>query len=1438
MGLQYNSVTGELEEVADDEIDPSNYGYEYDSQPRLTDEEVEAELDRFREEYKDEIPNMEGFEKEIGLANAKTVTDLVKKYGKKVLDVFKDKNGNVDFGKLLTLAGGAYAASRPSGTTPTGYQGKIPKLTATSNMLTAPPVGRRPGSGGINYGGGVTYRDDKGNVVSSNEKTLEELRQAAINNPFNRGSTYEGGSGLGQTDLVTLLNALNPPTTPTTPIVGGGPVVGGGTVVGGGSTSPTGTKPAVDPTARYISINEFLRTNPSPEALAAAQKQYGVSNEELAAARKYGQERYNSINQFLGTNPSPEALAAAQKQYGVSNEELAAAKQYSQERYASIGKFLATNPSPEALAAAQKQYGVSDAELAAVRSGSKSGTATTQTGAPSASSDKSTSVPGQYGAIARPGYQQTPYTGAREGTKLPDGRILTAQGIYDPKTGDVLTPDGYRVNGSGGAVTANKDILSKEDAELMKGMTFSMDPNKDATPEEVKNYIQWQMTQPNPLGQGTLGDLYAKQGITDPYNSPIVQQQAQEQLKRQDRRDAMYAATQKGLDPTLAHSPQGYGMWEDPNWLAKQDAVNTATAQRNQQQTAAAPNVTVGGGIAGPAPAPQPVAPPPDVNDWAQTEQGQAAGGINSVYDSINTFLAGNPSQEALQTAMQDFGVNEATLEAAKSYAAAPEAPAPAAPAAAAPAAAPYAPTPEEIASWGYAKGGLARDGFVVPADVVSHFGNGSSEAGLKLLAQKIGATPIKGAGDGMSDSIKTKIDGVQEARVANDEAYVSPEMVAKLGNGSPEKGARKLYAMMDQIRKARTGTTKQGKQIDPNKYMPGGSVQRYQTGGTTTTPAKTTPTGATGYESSLSNWAGDYVTNMLGQGAALANKPYEAYTGPLTAGSSQLQNQAFNMAGNLQTPGSIGQAAGTAGGIANLAANMRYTPQTTDFLGGANMSGLGMSPSYGMGMPQQQPSPMGTYNNPIPMPRPGVATPYDQGPTTFSTRPMRVKQDPQQNNELEYIHGPGMMLDGRGTAPQDDGGMAHVQWEGPGNPRWEAEQRQMQNPGLLRTLPYEGDSGITRDPGYVPKDPNYGRGVDAEGREFFRLPDTSIDYGPDPLQKQRPTPSDGGMFQTRPMREYGGSQYNPATGAESRDLVRLQPGDPRLQGGMSTLPSNKLPPGFQQAPPTGGETPPPFGGSSEPFMQNGAMTGGVMSPPSQDAGLPGLMRGQQGMQAQQPQASQQVGNIAQQYMNPYLESALRPQMAEMQRAADIARMSDAARLTQAGAFGGSRQAIMESEGRRNLLGKQSDALAQGYSTAYDKAMAQFNADQARRAQEAQFGATFGLQGLQTGIQGAQTQGQLGAQQSQSDINNLRATLEAGGVQRGIESEGIAADKAQFEEARLNPYKMLQFQQSLLSGMPLNSQSYNMPAQSNLQQFAGGAQTLTQLLKSLGYKFD
>jgi hypothetical protein len=83
------------------------------------------------------------------------------------------------------------------------------------------------------------------------------------------------------------------------------------------------------------------------------------------------------------------------------------------------------------------------------------------------------------------------------------------------------------------------------------------------------------------------------------------------------------------------------------------------------------------------------------------------------------------------------------------------------------------------------------------------------------------GGRMLKGPGDGMSDSIPASISGRRPARLADGEFVVPADIVSGLGNGSTDAGAKQLYAMMDRVRKARTGTMKQGRQIKPQKQMP-----------------------------------------------------------------------------------------------------------------------------------------------------------------------------------------------------------------------------------------------------------------------------------------------------------------------------------------------------------------------------------------------------------------------------------------------------------------------------------------------------------------------------------------------------------------------------------------------------------------------------------------
>lgn len=126
-----------------------------------------------------------------------------------------------------------------------------------------------------------------------------------------------------------------------------------------------------------------------------------------------------------------------------------------------------------------------------------------------------------------------------------------------------------------------------------------------------------------------------------------------------------------------------------------------------------------------------------------------------------------------------------------------------------------------------YKSGGSAPEledgGFVLRASTVNGVGNGSSEAGLKYLQQKLGAVPIKGQGDGTSDDIPTTIAGKRKALVSNEEAYVPRNIVERIGDGDVNRGAKELDQFMKRVDKAKTGKPKPPKQINPDKYLPKG---------------------------------------------------------------------------------------------------------------------------------------------------------------------------------------------------------------------------------------------------------------------------------------------------------------------------------------------------------------------------------------------------------------------------------------------------------------------------------------------------------------------------------------------------------------------------------------------------------------------------------------
>jgi len=165
----------------------------------------------------------------------------------------------------------------------------------------------------------------------------------------------------------------------------------------------------------------------------------------------------------------------------------------------------------------------------------------------------------------------------------------------------------------------------------------------------------------------------------------------------------------------------------------------------------------------------------------------------------------------------------------------------------------------------------------------------------------------LQGPTDGMADDVPSSIDGIQPAKLSHGEFVIPADVVSHLGNGNSDAGANKLYQMMDKIRMARTGTKKQGKEINPDKFTLGGKT--YNTGGQVAFSSGGVPgfAGATGSAvdlttsplgyssvSELSPYVGDYVTGMLGKAQALADAPMTVYKGELAAGPSNLQTQQY----------------------------------------------------------------------------------------------------------------------------------------------------------------------------------------------------------------------------------------------------------------------------------------------------------------------------------------------------------------------------------------------------------------------------------------------------------------------------------------------------------------------------------------------------------------
>jgi hypothetical protein len=225
---------------------------------------------------------------------------------------------------------------------------------------------------------------------------------------------------------------------------------------------------------------------------------------------------------------------------------------------------------------------------------------------------------------------------------------------------------------------------------------------------------------------------------------------------------------------------------------------------------------------------------------------------------------------------------------------------------------------------------------------------------------------------------------------------------------------------------------------------------------------------------------------------------------------------------------------------------------------------------------------------------------------------------------------------------------------------------------------------------------------------------------------------------------------------------------------------------------------------------------GGLTAPTSMGGYTPQSFTGagyaaptsQQAVDGQMGAYTPASGNTVQQYMTPYLQGALQPQYDAANRQSQIQQQAMQSQYGKAGAFGGGRQAVAGAELDRGLLDRMAGITGTGYQNAFEQAQSQFNTEQDRARQAQDVTNRYGFDVL-------------GAQQT------------GGGLQRAIEAEGIAADRAQFQQERDFDKSNVLFTQSLLNDMPLETQTYSYSQPSGIQNLGAAFSDSLSILDQL-----
>lgn len=746
--------------------------------------------------------------------------------------------------------------------------------------------------------------------------------------------------------------------------------------------------------------------------------------------------------------------------------------------------------------------------------------------------------------------------------------------------------------------------------------------------------------------------------------------------------------------------------------------------------------------------------------------------------------------------------------------------------------------------------------------------------------------TYLQGHTDGMADKIPGTIDGIQPARLAHGEFVVPADVVSHLGNGNSDAGAQQLYKMMDKVRMARTGRKEQGKRINPSKFMPGGiaGIKGYAQGGILRFAGEagsTVPAGVIGQEQGLSDWAGDYVTNMLGQSQALvedrlAHPEKYTYTGQLSAGDSALQQQAYANAAKLAVPTSIAQAANTEGELANRMANLAYNPTTVQsaYTAPGNLgytanqaaaqtgiaATLGKAPT--MTAAQMEAANAGEaklaqaqgYNAEraaaaqFAKPEDIAAQQVSSGPalTAFqmeaaksgyapalanyqTSAPSQVTtQDFTKAGTAEQYMSPYMQQvvenQQREAQRQADiaattrhagatqagafGGSRQAIMDAEAARNLATQKGDIQAQGLQNAYSQaQQQFNAQQQANLAAQQANQGAGITVGGQNLNALLST----------QQLGTQTGLQVALANLTNEQQASVQNQASKLQAQGMTAQQALQAALANQSANLQASQANQGVAYN----------TAAQNAQLQQQTALA-------NQAAGN---QAGQFGASAQN--AASLANSQAQNQMAQY--NAGLSQQANTQNA-QLAQQAAAANQALEGQYGLTQGQLSQQMGLANLANQQQTALANqgatntaaqfgaGQNLASAQTAAQYGqAANALNAQNAQFGAGYGLNALQGAAGAAATQGQLGTAQNQAGLANLASQLQAGNQQQATTQAGIAAQQAAFNEQKMDPYNQLNFEKSMLSGLPITSTSYNL--QNNpLTAAAGAAGTVNTLL--------